>query len=257
MTQCFHKIVYAVRAGLSGLAVLAAVSAYSTPSSADSLKLVELFTSHGCSSCPPAEQLLAELLEDHEQLLALEFHVDYWNSLVHGSDGSFTDPFSDAAYSARQREYNVAGLQGRPGVYTPQAVINGRVAAVGSNRQQIERALADDPGQALGIQFEDEARDNSLRVQVTGSLQKRSALEGTAIRLVHYIDSATTKISGGENRHLELKNHHIVSGLQTLGAVSSNEPMAFVISKPEPGSGCVVLIQEDALTPVYAAQACP
>jgi hypothetical protein len=201
--------------------------------------------------------LLKELLADHEQLLALEFHVDYWNSLVHGSDGSFTDPFSDPAFSARQREYNVAGLRGRPGVYTPQAVINGRVAAVGSNRRQIERALADDPGQALRIQFESESGENSLAVQVSGGAQQRSALEGTAIQLVHYIDSATTKISGGENRHLELTNHHIVIGMQTLGAVSTDDSMTFVIPKPEPGQGCVVMIQESALTPVYAAQACP
>ena len=113
------------------------------------LKFIELYTSHGCSSCPAADQLLAEFLSEEKALIALEFHVDYWNRLVHGSDGSFTDPFSSAAYSERQRQYNSTSLRGRPGVYTPQVIVNGRFATVGSNHRQITKALAHPVDQLL------------------------------------------------------------------------------------------------------------
>ena len=138
------------------------------------LKLIELFTSHGCSSCPAADNLLGELLEAHEDLMALEYHVDYWNNLVHGSDGSFTDPFSKSEYSLRQREYNHARLAGRPGVYTPQAVINGRIASVGSNKRQIVKALSAPTEQALTITINDDTHSDSNLV-VTVSADTESA----------------------------------------------------------------------------------
>jgi len=103
--------------------------------------VLELFTSHGCSSCPPAEALLIEMQAKHESLIALEYHVDYWNSLVHGNAGNFVDPFSQPGFSKRQRGYDAKPLKGRRGVYTPQAVVNGRYAMVGSNRTHVGAAL--------------------------------------------------------------------------------------------------------------------
>ena len=221
------------------------------------LKVIELYTSHGCSSCPPAERLLGDLLEHHSDLLALEFHVDYWNSLVHGSDGNFVDPYSDEAYSLRQREYNAAGLKGRPGVYTPQAVVNGRVAAIGSSRRHIERALSQGQAQSLDLQIDEASSGGDLQVTVTGEPDQLQALRGINIVLARYIDKATTTITGGENRHRELENRHIVTGLQSLGSVAADRAMIFSFKRPAPDSGCVVLVQKNALSPVYAAAACP
>ena len=226
--------------------------------SADSVKLIELFTSHGCSSCPAADRLLGELLEEDEHLLALEFHVDYWNSLVHGNDGNFVDPFSKPEYSMRQREYNAARLAGRPGVYTPQAVINGVSAAVGSNRRHIAKALKNIRPSALRITLQvSETDENVLHVRVTGAQDQLETLQGTDISLFKYIDSATTLITGGENRNLRLTNHHVVYEIVHLGQVSSSSEMSYNIEAPEKGEGCVVLIQAGTLTPIFSAVECP
>ena len=165
------------------------------------LKLIELFTSLSCSSCPPAEELLVELVEEHEDLLALEFHVDYWNDIVVGKDGNFVDPFSHAKFSNRQREYNAANIKGRSGVYTPQAVVNGRVAQVGSDKSYIMKALSKPVEQMLHIVISEDPGQGMVNISVRGEEQAISELRGTDIYLVRYIDEGVTEITGGENRH--------------------------------------------------------
>jgi hypothetical protein len=94
--------------------------------------VVELFTSEGCSSCPPADALLAELA-GRPDLLALSFHVDYWDRL------GWKDPFSSPAATERQQRY--AELLRLATVYTPQMVVDGRWQAVGSDHAEVQRAL--------------------------------------------------------------------------------------------------------------------
>lgn len=101
-------------------------------SAGNRLIVVELFTSEGCSSCPPADALLSELATRPE-VLALSFHVNYWDRL------GWKDPFSSPAATQRQSRY--AELLGLPAVYTPQIVIDGKWQAVGSSRTEVERTL--------------------------------------------------------------------------------------------------------------------
>ena len=99
--------------------------------------VVELFTSEGCSSCPPADAFLADLIEtareSGQRVFGLAFHVDYWNYI------GWTDPFSSSDWSDRQRRYAHA-LEARQ-IYTPQLVVNGRRHGVGSDEKKVYKAL--------------------------------------------------------------------------------------------------------------------
>ncbi|NND92328.1 MAG: DUF1223 domain-containing protein [Granulosicoccus sp.] len=226
----------------------------------DQLRLVELFTSHGCSSCPAADRLLGELLQQDDQLLGLEFHVDYWNTLVHGNAGSWVDPFSQRQFTDRQRAYEVSGLAGRPGVYTPQAVVNGQVALVGSDRRSIQRALQQGQTQQLHIGFAISSPVSAkpeMRITLSAEPAQLAALAGTAISLLRYRDTASTRITAGENKDLVHVNHHIVYAVAELGQIEPERGLSFTVAPPAEDEGCVVLVQNGALTPVFAAAECP
>ena len=126
------------------------------PRPAGSLIVVELFTSQSCSSCPPADDLLTELARTRPDILALDFHVTYWDRL------GWKDPYSLPQATQRQRRYSE--LWGQDGVYTPQLVAGGRRQAVGSDRGDVLAAIAaaatDDPAaqvrlgrDAAGVEF--------------------------------------------------------------------------------------------------------
>ena len=97
--------------------------------------MVELFTSQSCYSCPPEEAYLGEL-SGEKDILALEYHVDYWDSLNYGGHGRWKDAISTPEMAARQRDYN-AEIRDTRSVYTPQMVIGGRTETVGSRRREV------------------------------------------------------------------------------------------------------------------------
>lgn len=118
------------------LVTLMAAAGSSQPES-NNVVLLELFSSQGCSSCPPADRLLHELAdapEMHGKIVPLAFHVDYWNYI------GWRDPFSDTKWSERQRRYSEAFNSSR--IYTPQMVVNGSVEFVGSDRNRARREIA-------------------------------------------------------------------------------------------------------------------
>ena len=249
-----------------------AAAAAAESGSRSRVSVVELFTSHGCSSCPPADALLGELVDSRDDVIALEWHVDYWDTLVHGSDGSWTDPFSNPAYSARQRAYNRQPLRGRPGVYTPQMVVNGRFAAVGSDAARVSDALAGPlvPDVDVTVAQQGETLSISLApADATGQTVEPG--DGTAadgrvpgtvlpqadVWLVHYRDSATTTITAGENRDLELTNHHVVTGMQRVGSTDDDVLDWEIGYRAREGHGCAVLVQGEALSPIRGAGRCP
>ena len=128
------------------LVVAAGLGAAAVPAVAGegALNVVELFTSQGCSSCPPADALLADLA-DRDDVLALSFHVDYWDYI------GWKDPFASPQYTQRQRVYSQ--VFGKRYVYTPQMVVNGSFEMTGSDRagvlKRIRRRRRRRPGSAL------------------------------------------------------------------------------------------------------------
>src|SRR6516165_825712 len=116
----------------SGALGVCAIIAIVRPAHADPRAVVELFTSQGCSSCPPADRILGELAKD-PSIIALSMPIDYWDYL------GWKDTLADARFSARQQAYS--RVRGDRDVYTPQAVINGSTHVLGSDREGIEEAI--------------------------------------------------------------------------------------------------------------------
>lgn len=142
-------LLYAVTAGVAAFFILSTLGRGSSaaaprePGSAPRVVVVELFTSEGCSSCPPADALLKELSEQQQldgvQIVALEEHVDYWNHL------GWRDPYSAAEFSQRQNDY--ARLFRTDGAYTPQMVVDGQQELLGSRGREAKEAIRNAAGQ--------------------------------------------------------------------------------------------------------------
>ena len=189
------------------------------PAMANEFAVVELFTSEGCSSCPAADEAVAAISKEYKgNVFVLEFHVDYWNRL------GWKDEFSNAAYSERQRKY--AAALGLDGVYTPQAVINGREEFVGSDVDRLHKSVK----QQLGI-----TSKKSIGIAVAAISQHtlEVAYETTAgsnamlnIALVQL--HATTNVKRGENGGRQLSHINIVRDFKTVmnekGKVMLNIP---------------------------------
>jgi hypothetical protein len=228
--------------------------ALSGPVAADERPLVvELFTSQGCYSCPAADEHLADLIDKRGDVIALEYHVDYWDTLVWGSDGSWKDPFSSPEYTQRQRGYHAANLEGRRGVYTPQMVVDGRFAAVGSDRKSIKKALADKDTPFLMVDVEVVAGGYSIMVDGEFS-------DPADVWLVTFDRKKTTAIPRGENAGKTLDNHHIVKRVERVGDWMGSAATIKADVSLADGEGCAVLVQSlhhDTPGPVLGASYCP
>jgi hypothetical protein len=170
--------------------------------------VLELFTSQGCSSCPPADKLLSRLGgEDFRGgvIVPLAYHVDYWNHL------GWSDPFSSPKWSARQREY-AASIKGSQ-VYTPQLVVNGTVQLVGSSerhvRAEIERQLERQNRGTVVIDRITHA-GNELEVQLRAKLDRGAADGRVAVVVALFENGIATAVSRGENASRKLANDFIV-----------------------------------------------
>ena len=175
----------------------------------DSFAVIELFSSEGCSSCPPAERLLGELADDAKRsgrnILTLEFHVDYWNSL------GWADPFSSAAFTARQQQY--ARTLGQRSLYTPQMIVNGIDEFVGSDRGRARRGVDAALARAGSARITLRATpgDGATRVeyQVAGAPQD-------AVLCVALVESGlVTRVLRGENSGRTLSHTSVVRAFVT------------------------------------------
>ncbi len=168
--------------------------------------VVELFTSEGCSSCPPADALLAELAS-HPDVLALSFHVDYWDRL------GWKDPFSSAAATDRQRNY--AKFLGTGTVYTPQIVVDGRWQAVGSDRSEVEQAIAaahkSEAAVPVALMFE------PGRARITTGAGSRGTRADGSIVLIGFDRRHVDAVRGGENDGRTLAHVDVVRGMAEVG----------------------------------------
>lgn len=216
------------------LPVLLTATAYPGAARAsDFTGVVELFTSQGCSSCPPADAELSRLAEQGD-VLALSYHVDYWNYL------GWADTLSSKANTERQ--YGYAKSFRRNNVYTPQAVINGQDHANGADGAAVGALLNKLSSIGAGLSVEVGATRNADELNISVG-----AGEGKADIVVIYFDETTTvQIKRGENAGRAITYHHSVRDMETVGmwdgeAVKLKLP-ASVLSA-HPGRGCAILLQ--------------
>lgn len=210
--------------------------------------VVELFTSQGCYSCPPADEFLAAIIEQLPDVVALEFHVDYWDDLVYGSAGTWKDPYSQAAFTLRQRQYNAAALQGRPGVYTPQMIVNGATAAVGNRREAVLAALKKD---APGRRIEINRIDGEYEISVAAGHTQ------TTVWLAYFDRHQVTEVVAGENKGKTMENHHVVRSFAEVAQSNGESLTLRVAASDDPNVGCAVLLQDHSLQNMTGAAYCP
>jgi hypothetical protein len=228
--------------------------------------LVELFTSEGCSSCPPADELLTHLEQTQPvagaEVIALSEHVDYWNRL------GWTDPYSSAQFSARQNDY--ARIFDTDEVYTPQMIVDGRAQFVGGNlnraQQEIANAARDSKATVTVSLASENAASGSiaLAVHVEGLLESRAG-DKAEVLLALTEGGLRSNVSRGENAGRRLSHTAVVRKLSRLGDIDSHPGAAFSaqpvvrIDKTwrRDDLKAVVFVQERASRRVLGAAAVP
>src|SRR6185436_13565899 len=170
--------------------------------------LVELFTSQGCSSCPPADRLLAELAAQplgERAVVPLAFHVDYWNYI------GWTDPFSSADWSARQRRYGTAFGGGR--IYTPELVVAGTADCVGTDNSRLRKlvaAAAAEPERATVELAAAPRAGGKWPLTVRAQRQPQPGAPAAEVFVALYENGLETPVGAGENARRNLHNDRVV-----------------------------------------------
>lgn len=192
--------------------------------------VVELFTSQSCSSCPPADALLADIKEARSDVLALDLHVTYWDYL------NWKDPYSLTAATERQQRYS--HIFGRDEVYTPQMVIGGRRQAIGSNRSAVMAAI-----EAAKAEI-NATPPVPLQIATAGgrlSIGAGSGQGAATMLLVGFDLHHTTSVRGGENAGRTLSEVNVVRSIQPV-ATWTGLPLTMEIDRP-PGDSAALLLQ--------------
>ena len=202
-----------------------------------SYAVLELFTSQGCSSCPSADALLHELDEGNDQVIALSFHVDYWNYL------GWEDPFSSKYYTARQSDYNDA-LRSR--TYTPQLVVNGRAEMIGSRRAEVNRAVKSALAEGLTVQPTFTSTIAGRTITVEYRLPTVPAGHRVTALLVQ--PEATSAIRRGENKGRDLHHVNVVRAMEHERATATGMITLMAPEDLDPVEGEVILLVQDIAT---------
>lgn len=210
--------------------------------------VVELFTSQGCSSCPPADKLLGKYAK-REDVVALTFPVDYWDYL------GWKDTLASPAYSARQRSY--ARARGDGQVYTPQVVVNGLRHANGSHEKAINRAIAKTQKiwQSHRVALKMWTEGDALIIRA-GAAPEGMRVKPATIWLALVKKAETIAINRGENRGRTITYHSVVREMTPVGRWTGQEvtvklPKHHLMSGGS--DGCTVLLQQDTAGPILAA----
>jgi len=189
--------------------------------------VVELFTSEGCSSCPPADELLSRMAKQqpiaNAEVIALEEHVDYWNEL------GWVDPFSSGEWTARQQVY--AGVLGNGNAYTPQMVVDGKTEFVGSQSrkawQAVQQAAAEQRARViLRPGNSPDSRTENLSVSIT-RLPETPGRDTTEVWLAITETGLHSAVKRGENAGEDLHHAAVVRSIRKIGEAKAGDERSF------------------------------
>ena len=215
--------------------------------------VVELFTSQGCSSCPPAQAFLQDL-SHRPDVITLEWHVDYWDQLKTWTGGSWKDPFSDNNWTQRQVAYNkLLGTTSR--AYTPEMIIDGKFQEVGSNRANVT-ALIKEAAAVRRQKFKvvpGVTPDGHVKTVISGP----GLSKDMQVILLRLQKEAETEVKGGENKGVTMKGHNIVKGLLVIGTYGGGtSDYTFDMPHYKPNESCAVLLQDPETLHILAGGMC-
>lgn len=223
-------------------AILAVLTASALLSSAalaeDGPVVVELFTSQGCSSCPPAHEIL-DLLASEPEIIALALHVDYWDYL------GWRDSFGSAQNSERQQAY--ARAAGQRTVYTPQFIVGGQDHIIGARAMEVMSSIRAHEGVETGVDLVIERDDDQQVVSLT-SAQSTPMV----VQLVRYLPHQDVEVLGGENAGRKLSYTNIVTQWDVIADWDGAVPLTLnvEISGSDPA---VLIVQAAGAGPILAA----
>jgi hypothetical protein len=224
-----------------GLLCAATLAASSSAALAEDTVVVELFTSQGCSSCPPADSFLAELAE-RDDIIALALHVDYWDYI------GWADTFAQPAFTQRQNAYSLAA--GSTVVYTPQMVIDGIDHVIGNRVMEAAEAIAARRNAPNPVSFEIE--DTAEGWHISASWIGQDQAPAMVVQVVTYSPREQVEITRGENAGLTTTYHNVVRSWQVVadwsGAASFEAQVV-----PREDMPHVVIVQEDGYGPILGA----
>lgn len=230
-----------MRASLFG-AALASAAFFGGAAIADPV-VVELYTSQGCNSCPPADEILGEIA-GRDDVIALSLNVDYWDYL------GWRDEFAKPAHTTRQRAYQ-AGFGARS-IYTPQMVIDGRIGVIGNQPGQVYEAVDAQiaaPNQAT-VRLERDG--DALVAQIAPMVE---GLRGPAtIWLVGYTGPHAVPIRHGENAGRTITYHNVARSLRQVSEWDGATPVQFHVDVDAAMRGYAVIVQEGLVGPIYGAE---
>jgi hypothetical protein len=216
----------------AGLALVAGFG-FAGPAQAGPKAVIELFTSQGCSSCPPADVFLGDL-KTRDDVIVLSLPVDYWDYL------GWKDTFGKPEHSERQYAYSRA--RGDRRVYTPQIIVNGGDHYVGSHRTAVENAIGDTE---LPLDVSIKSEDGAIDITIAGADLRAGH---TTVRFITFTSTAEVAIGRGENNGRTLTYNNVVRSMRPVGMWKGE---AMTISLPseeilgEDINGCAVIVQED------------
>lgn len=202
--------------------------------------VVELYTSQGCSSCPPADEFLAMLTMD-PAILPLSLHVDYWDYI------GWADEFADPKFTVRQKEY--AHAFGTRSIYTPQFIVGGIDRVEGNRPEETTQFIRKHLSAAQDIGLTLQRNGNTVTIQAN---PLGADFGKSNIQLVRYTPSETVHIERGENAGKSIKYYNIVTSWQSVGSWSGKAPLNMQASV-KGDQPIVVIVQQDGPAYIVAA----